>query len=247
MLSPFGWSGCPLNTKCPPPVTSQPSLNVIPVSTNVNIGSSVSIDFKVAGLTPSSPILDKDINVYFQVTGATATQALVTGATLVSQTDNGVALPAGCFKATIVGSGQNDNPPGSADVSVTLNTAGLAPGNLTIKIVHYDGVSEEANLSTFTYDPSGQPLLTASSPATIAVMQAVASGQTFDVQSGQTTPNILAQAGSTVNVHSGGAVVDAEVYGTLNVLAGGTADPTTVHSGGLEAVSSGGTDTGALI
>lgn len=126
-------------------VTSQPTLQIVPSSTTVSRGASDSIDFTVVGLTPSSPIIDKDINVYFQVTGTTATQSLITGATPVSHTDQGVALPPGCFKVTIVGSGQNNDPPGTADVAVTLNTAGVSTSNLTIKIVHYDGVSEETN------------------------------------------------------------------------------------------------------
>ena len=201
-------------------VTSQPTLQIVPSSTTVSRGASDSIDFTVVGLTPSSPIIDKDINVYFQVTGTTATQSLITGATPVSHTDQGVALPPGCFKVTIVGSGQNNDPPGTADVAVTLNTAGVSTSNLTIKIVHYDGVSEETNLSTFNYDPSGQPLLTASVPATITIQSQ--SLQSQSVSDGYISgATVFADANGTGQLAANDASTTTDANGNFT-LTGGT-------------------------
>jgi hypothetical protein len=157
--------------------TAQPTLQIAPEFTNLVRGSSDSIDFEIAGLQPTTPVVDKNIDVYFQVIGATATQSLVSGATLLpnGSTSLGttssppVLLPNGCFEADIIGSSQTSGG-GDAGVAVTLNTAGVQSDSLSIQIVHYDGVSQETNLSTFNYDPPGQPMLEGSVPITINIV-----------------------------------------------------------------------------
>ena len=159
--------------------TAQPTLEIIPSASSITTGDSVSINFRISGLQPSAPVVDKDINVYFQVIGTNETPSLVSGATLLAKytTSNNVVLQ-NVYKVTIVGSGQNNNPPGSADVAITLNTAGITANSLTVKIVQYDGVSEETNGKVIGYDPTGvtengvtiQPLLLNSEPATISLI-----------------------------------------------------------------------------
>jgi autotransporter passenger strand-loop-strand repeat protein/uncharacterized repeat protein (TIGR03803 family) len=241
--------------------TTQPTLEVIPEFATLESGASETITFTIVGLQPSSPAVDKDINVYFQVIGATATQSLVSGAALLpngSTTQwSGQSLPNGTFEVTIVGSGQNNNPPGSAGVSVTLNTAGLTANSLSIQIVKYDGVSEETNGKVITYAPTGitsngvtvQPLLLDSEPASITLLSAtttVSAGQTLNISSGQTISGIVDLVGGVMNVVSGGTASGTTISGgVINVA--GAADDLSVSSGGVETVSSGGTDSGTTI
>jgi autotransporter passenger strand-loop-strand repeat protein/autotransporter-associated beta strand protein len=86
-------------------------------------------------------------------------------------------------------------------------------------------------------------LIEVSPPATTSV----SIGQTLNVGVGQLISGLVDFFGGVVNVQSGGSVIDAEVYGDLNILSGGTADPTTIYSGGVEVISGGGTDSGAVI
>jgi autotransporter passenger strand-loop-strand repeat protein len=131
-----------------------------------------------------------------------------------------------------------------------LNTADVNSNSLSISLVHYDGTSRETNGKTILYDPSQQPMLSGSAPATITLIPHTAdvqNGQTFDVAANQALNGILARPGGVVNVQLGGSVTDTLVYGNLNILPGGFADPTTIYEGGSEVVSSGGTDLGAQV
>jgi autotransporter passenger strand-loop-strand repeat protein len=92
-------------------------------------------------------------------------------------------------------------------------------------------------------------MLSGAAPATITLIPHTAdvqNGQTFNVAN-QALNRILDRPGGVVNVQLGGSVTDTLVYGNLNILPGGFADPTTIYGGGIEVVSSGGTDLGAQI
>jgi len=200
--------------------TSEPSLIISASQTTLQRGASGTIDFKVFGLQPASPVIDKDVNVYFQVLGTLAAQSLVTGAVLLpngSHSNNGTALPNGCFETTIIGAGQNANPPGSADVAVTLNTAGIAASSVTINIVHYDGVSEETNGNTFQYDPSGQPLLYGTVPAKINIVQPTTSKLVDGYISGAT---VFSDANGTGQLASNDVSTTTDANGSFALVGG---------------------------
>jgi hypothetical protein len=165
--------------------TVQPTLQILPTSTTLNRGSSEIIDFVVGGLQPASPVVDKDINVYFKVLGATATQSLLTDAELTSWTGPTGVTYSNVFRATIHGTNQQTNT-GHNDVKVTLNTAGLTSRSLTIQMVGYDGTSYETNGTTFSYKPPGgsisvQPMLEGANPVTLNLIAPKPSGTTADL------------------------------------------------------------------
>jgi hypothetical protein len=165
--------------------TDQPTLLCIPETTVLTKGSSEVLDFQVAGLAPSSPIVDKDINVYFQVLGTTATASLIPDAQFEAlwPSPTGV-LYHNVFTKIIHGSNQQ-TPKGNNDFKVTLNTSGVASKSLTIQIVGYDGITYLTNLSTDAYAPPGgsihvQPLLDQTIPVPITLFSSKAPGTTAD-------------------------------------------------------------------
>jgi len=81
----------------------------------------------------------------------------------------------------------------------------------------------------------------------------VSSGQTYPVSSGQTDTGDIVLFGGTLDVLSGGTIIDTVDSGTVNVSAGGSASGTTIYGNfvapgvGSETIGVGGIDHGALI
>jgi autotransporter passenger strand-loop-strand repeat protein len=225
--------------------TDQPVLQVTPTASTIAQGAKETLTFSIAGLQSPSLNTYKTIYVYFEVGGTDQTADLISGAILtsVSLADQKTDLGGTYYAVKIPGSGQNS-------ATVTLNTADVNSNSLSISLIHYDGTSRETNGHTIVYNPSKQPMLSGSAPATITLIPHTAdvqNGQTFDVAANQALNRILDRPGGVVNVKLGGSVSDTLVYGNLNILPGGFADPTTIYEGGIEVVSSGGTDLGAQI
>jgi hypothetical protein len=175
--------------------TNQPTLLCIPETTALAKGSSEQLDFQVVGLRPSSPIIDKDINVYFQVLGTPATASLIPDAQFEAlwPSPTGV-LYHNVFTKIIHGSNQQTTN-GNSDIKVTLDTSGVASKNLSIQIVGYDGITYKTNGTTDGYAPPGgsihvQPLLDNSIPVSIDLFSSKPAG---------TTANAIMRDGTTGN------------------------------------------------
>jgi autotransporter passenger strand-loop-strand repeat protein len=72
-------------------------------------------------------------------------------------------------------------------------------------------------------------------------------GQTLNVGAGQTSSGVIVDAGGTLYVLSGGAVISTIDSGLVNVSSGGRAVGTTVASGGAVIVSAHGVDSASTI
>jgi autotransporter passenger strand-loop-strand repeat protein len=72
-------------------------------------------------------------------------------------------------------------------------------------------------------------------------------GHTLNVSAAQTSSGVIVDAGGTLNVLSGGAVVSTIDSGLVDVFSGGRAVGTTVASGGTEFVSAHGLDSASTI
>jgi autotransporter passenger strand-loop-strand repeat protein len=82
----------------------------------------------------------------------------------------------------------------------------------------------------------------------VAVPQTVGSGQTLTISAGQTSTGIVVLNGGTLNVLSGGIVINTlDRGGTENISSGGAASGTAIFSGGSANVFSGGTATATTV
>jgi hypothetical protein len=160
--------------------TAQPQLQAIPAVTTLEIGDSDSITFSIVGLQPATPIVDKDINIYFEILGANG--QLLEDSSLISEV-SGVTnyLAGGVFETRIVGQDYNNSSSngGGNSVSVTLNTADVTGNSLSIKMIAYNGTTYETlpvGIGTAApYTPSGgqngvEPMLEGVSPVTITLL-----------------------------------------------------------------------------
>jgi hypothetical protein len=211
--------------------TIQPSIVIAPT---VQKGTT-KLDFQIIGLQPSSPMVDKDVNIYFDILGSNdlqmdQTPGLISGAALVTTGPN-----AGMFEVTIKGTHQNTGVSSSSppDVSVSLNTSRITDErSVSINIVGYDGTSYLTQPTTnhpngtAPYNPSGgiigiQPMLEGFIPVSIPLTRAVADF------TGSGTSDVLLQSGPTVVDW----IMQNGVYSTGNVLTAGATGYTAVGTG----------------
>jgi hypothetical protein len=140
----------------------QPTLHIEQPST---VGNTSNVDFKIDGLGTSAPI-DKDINVFFAISGANASTYSVTGSNL----ENKGTLADGSvlFEDTIVRNHDHGaTTSGSDDAIINISYTGSSSAALTIKLVpdspegtYYDGTRYSTTHGPVSdYAPPSQPLI----------------------------------------------------------------------------------------
>ena len=79
-------------------------------------------------------------------------------------------------------------------------------------------------------------------------MAIIGGGQTLQISAGQTSNGLVVQRSGTIDIRSGGTVIDTTLSGGSEIVfAGGNSSLTTIDGGGVETVMSGGTASGTLV
>jgi hypothetical protein len=151
-------------------VENSPTQPNLAIQSPVMDGLSSSVTFAINGISTNA-IIDKDITLYFSVSGAAASNYTVTGAGVTRVK----TLPGGSvvYSDTIIGShNHNDSPTASASATMSITYIGSTPTPLTVALVpgdkkhpgaYYDGEtygrSYDSSGKSSSYYPPSQPLI----------------------------------------------------------------------------------------
>ena len=128
----------------------------------------------------------------------------------------------------------NDPNDGADAVDWIPGLQGDSYGGNTTGVASLVGATDLEEMNVLGYD--------------VAFAGTVSSGVTFTVSAGQTDTGLIVLSGGTLNVLSGGVVIDTlDSGGTENISSGGAASGTAVFSGGKETVFFSGTATATTV